>query len=66
MDEQRINGVHFKAKYDALKLLLIMVEKRRTNLKGMSIDSRDLRRMMTPSFERGSLTNKLKRLICGQ
>ena len=56
--------LYFRAKYDALKLVPIMMEKRRTNLKRMSIDSRDLKKMMTPAFERGSLTNKLKRLIC--
>lgn len=57
--------LYFKAKYDAARLLPLMLKKRRTNLKGMKVDRKYLRKIMTPVFERNFLRNKLKKFIFG-
>ena len=57
--------LYFKAKYDAIKMLPMMMEKRRVNLKGMRVDSKGLRRMMTPVFGKNIIRNKLKKFLLG-
>jgi GT2 family glycosyltransferase len=57
--------LYFKAKIDAIRMLPVMLKKRRVNLKGAKVDSKDLRKMMTPVFERSFLRNKLKKFIYG-
>ena len=57
--------LYFKAKYDAIKMLPMMMEKRRVNLKGMRVDSKGLRRMMTPVFGKNIFRNKLKKFLLG-
>ena len=46
--------LYFRAKYDALKMLRIMMKKRRANLRGMKVGSRDLRKIITPGFQKQS------------
>jgi len=57
--------LYFKAKYGAIKMLPMMMEKRRVNLKGMRVDSKGLRRMMTPVFGKNIFRNKLKKFLLG-
>lgn len=57
--------IYFKAKIDAMRMLPVMLKKRKMNLRGAKVDSKDLRKIMTPVFERSFLRNKLKKLVYG-
>jgi len=57
--------IYFKAKIDAMRMLPVMLKKRKMNLRGAKIDSKDLRKIMTPVFERSFLRNKLKKFLYG-
>jgi GT2 family glycosyltransferase len=58
-------ALYFKAKIDAIRMLPAMLKKRRVNLKGAKVDSKGLRKIMTPVFEWSFLRNKLKKLVYG-
>jgi hypothetical protein len=58
-------ALYFKAKINAVKMLPVMLKKRKVNLKGAKVDSKGLRKIMTPVFEWNLLRNKLKKLVYG-
>ncbi len=57
--------LYFKAKFDAVRMFPMMIKKRRANLKEMRVDSKGLRKMMTPVFGKNYFTDKLKRFLLG-
>lgn len=57
--------IYFKAKIDLIKMLPLILKKRRANLKGMKVESKDLRKIMTPVLEQSFLRSKLRKLIFG-
>ncbi len=63
--KHRYLPIYFKAKIDAMRMLPVMLKKRKMNLRGAKIDSKDLRKIMTPVFERSFLRNKLKKFLYG-
>jgi len=63
--KHRYLPIYFKAKMDAIRMLPVMLKKRKMNLRGAKIDSKDLMKIMTPVFERSFLRNKLKKFIYG-
>lgn len=61
--KHRYLPIYFKAKIDAIRMLPVMLKKRKVNFEGAKVDSKDLRKIMTPVFERSFFTNKLKKFV---
>jgi hypothetical protein len=57
--------IYFKAKIDVIKMLPLILKKRRANLKGMKVEGKDLRKIMTPVLERNFLRKELRKSIFG-
>jgi len=61
--KHRYFSIYFKAKIDAIRMLPVMLKKRKVNFEGAKADSKGLRKIMTPVFERSFFTNKLKKFV---
>jgi len=57
--------LYFKAKVDAIRMFRVMLRKRKMNLRGAKIDSKDLMKIMAPVFEKSFLRKKLKKFVFG-
>ena len=57
--------LYFKAKTDVIRMLPVMLKKRKRNLRIAKIDSKNLKKILTPVFERNFLKNKLKKFVFG-
>jgi len=55
--------LYFKAKIDAIRMFSLMLKKRKVNLKVTKVESNDLRKLITPAFERNLLRSKLKKFV---
>jgi GT2 family glycosyltransferase len=53
--------LYLKAKTDAIRMFPLMLKKRKANLEGIKVESDDLRKLITPVFERDILRSKLKK-----
>ena len=61
--KHRYLPIYFKAKIDAIRMLPVMLKKRKVNFEGAKVDSKDLRKIMTPVFERSFFMNKIKKFV---
>ena len=55
--------LYFKAKIDVIRMFPLMLKKRKVNLKVTKVESTDLRKLITPAFERNFLRSKLKKFV---